>query len=166
MLKKEPIGASEDSEELSLWRMLRPLDANLLAKYYSLASPKEPNIDYLASQFKYWKKGNYHCFGMVHKETEKEHGIVRIVKPGDWISEQTYKHGRVHGLNRAVMKNEVQVFFTVEGEDLGFFCFNREFKETKRVDRHNKLHGLKASMFMPRLSIEDIPRISSQQGKD
>lgn len=78
-----------------------------------------------------------------------EHGVVRVVKVGEWVSERTYRNGRMHGLNRHVSEGKVRVMLYKDGDELAFFEFGQDLVEGVRGGSAAHLLGfIKPEMFM------------------
>ncbi len=85
---------------------------------------------------------------MKHKYTGLAHGIVKVVKPNEFIEEGTYKDGKVYGLVRTVFKDKVQVSLYGADYRLATFGFDDKFTETERVDPDGYLEELTAKEFI------------------
>lgn len=78
-------------------------------------------------------------FGCRHRESGKEHGIVRSFKLGDAIIEASYKNGVRHGFCRSVWADEVAISLFKDDEEVAYFRFGRWFKETIRYGEMKEL---------------------------
>lgn len=118
-----PQGANDSVRH---WRMLKPLDLPCLEKFWALADPKESKIDMQEVHFTTWSNANGHkCSGMRFRDSDLEHGVVRAVKPGAWISERTCRDGKIHGLNRTIDKDSVRVSLNRDGTEIAYFVFGK-----------------------------------------
>lgn len=90
MLKSKPTGAIGDC--FKLWYVMRPMTVDLFERYWQLTGIDEPLFDSEVVHYDQWEEGNAICYGMVHNETGKAHGIVRKVF-GAYLMEATYRHG-------------------------------------------------------------------------
>ena len=67
---------------------------------------------------------------MRDKKTGEEHGIVRTEENNGWISEGTYKKGKVHGLKRWISSDEVWITVAKDYQRLARISFNKDFELT------------------------------------
>ena len=78
-----------------------------------------------------------------------EKGVVRVIKPNDWVAERTYRDGRIHGLNRLVGKDQVRVSLFKDGQEIAYFVFGRNLVESDRGGSHaHLLDQIKPEMFV------------------
>ena len=145
MLRMEIVGASAAAMEL--WKGLRPVDTKLFENIWVKANPEEPVMDLSEVSIKQWSKHGDLYHGMKHTETGKAHGIVREINPNGNIHERTYKHGKIHGLNREVHDDIVKVFFYKDGEPLAQFNFDKDNKQTKVTDPDGILADIIPAFF-------------------
>lgn len=112
---------------------MRPLDLAALKKYWVLADPDDQRLNLLSVGFTEWVDDQgYEYAGMKDKETGLEHGVVRVVKPNEWMAERTYRNGRIHGLNRLVSENSVRITLYKDGDVMAYFAFGPDLAETER----------------------------------
>ena len=89
------------------------------------------------------------CSGLREVATSLEHGTVRVISAGEWVSERTYRKGRIHGLNRQVSKESVRVMLYRDGDEIAYFVFGRNHGETERGGPHaHLLAPIKPEMFI------------------
>ena len=74
---------------------MKPLDQEVFELFYATVSgPEEPRLDLSNAQFgKGTTMQGNPWIGSVKADTHDWHGIVRMVKPNEWISEKTFKNG-------------------------------------------------------------------------
>lgn len=101
MLRSEPVGVATYVK--ALWRSQKRFNIELLCKYANMVDPAYCAVDSTVSSFAAWEDqfGNS-CAGMRHKKDGTSHGVIRAVKPSDWVIEGTYKDGKAHGLVRSM----------------------------------------------------------------
>ena len=62
------------------------------------------------AEFAEWEdQYGYLCTGMKIRESDRHHGVVRSIKPNEWIAEGTFKEGYYNGLVRVVYADKVLV---------------------------------------------------------
>lgn len=131
-LNSDPTGAANDIKEF--WKRMRSMDVELLTKYRKMVDPNTPNITPSQCDYSRWKTEGYIFSGLKHKYTGLAHGIVKVIKPDEFIEEGTYKDGKVYGLVRTVFRDKVQISLFGADYRLATFGFDRKFNEVERVD--------------------------------
>ena len=106
MLRTEPRQAGE--QMIAIWQTLKPLDSELYLKYWRRVSDNA-SLDYRLTDFKQWVHFGDRCEGLIHRQTGRMYGMVRSINLHNWIEEQTYKHGRSHGISRIVYRDHVRI---------------------------------------------------------
>ena len=139
MLETEPAGADQNAK--SIWCKLKPLSIELFERYWRKVEPNLPLFDVVNAEYQEWrsKATNIRYFGMRHKVTGKEHGIVRIVVEDGWIKEESFLNGKIHGLSVSQYENDVEVILDTQGKLKAKFEFDHLFNLTKRVSCDDKL---------------------------
>ena len=133
-----------------MWNWIEPISCDLFEGYWNIVDEgKLLNTD--EAMYAKWcnEKYNLECEGMKHKESGREHGIVRWVSPTGIICEASYKDGKQHGLCRWIKKSSVYVSLCKDDEVLAKFAFNLEFTELFRDDDKGLLSDLTAVDFIP-----------------
>jgi hypothetical protein len=138
MLDSDPVAPA--SKATSMWKQLNSLNATIFDQFWEVASPEAPKCDYSIVEYVKTKdREGKRIFGMKNSETNKLHGIVRIIEPYTAIFESTYKNGKNHGLSRAIYDNQVIITLYKEGNELAKFSFDKDFMEIQRQDPHRFL---------------------------
>ena len=113
---------------------MRPMNLELLQKYWSMVEPKSeaPMIewpDFMVVNGYCENHDSFNCFrsGTKHFETEVNHGIMRTEIAGGHVEEASYKHGKLHGLRRTINNRSVVVELFRDGEQISSFTFTNEF---------------------------------------
>ena len=141
MLESEAVGAS--AEAIALHQKQKPLTLAMLGKYARLLDPEQSTIDTEVAEFASWEdRYGYLCSGMRIRESNTHHGVVRSVKPGEWIAEGTFKEGFYNGLVRVVYKDKIIVGLFYEGKQLARVEFDAELLEIEREDPNELLTEL------------------------
>ena len=114
-------------------------------KYIKMVDPLFSAVDAKESVFAAWED-EYHnsCAGMRHRKTGASHGVIRAVKPNDWVVEGTYKDGKAHGLVRSLNSSKVVLTLHSEGSQLARIEFDSKLQETYRLDPQQLLTELDA----------------------
>ena len=105
-----------------MWKWIEPISCDLFEGYWNIVDEgKLLNTD--EAIYAKWcnEKYNLECEGMKHKESGREHGIVRWVSPTGIICEACYKDGKQHGLCRWIKKSSVYVSLCKDDEVLAKF---------------------------------------------
>ena len=96
-----------------------------------LADPNEPKLDLTKVQFTNWvDKDGHQCAGMKDEETDLEHGVVRVLRKDESVTEGAYRNGRIHGLARQVTKDSVRISLYKDGDEMAYFAFAEDYIET------------------------------------
>ena len=76
------------------WKSLKRTNIEVFDKFMKMIDPGFSIVDASVSKFSAWEDeyGNS-CAGMRHKKSGASHGVIRAVKPNNWIVEGTYKDG-------------------------------------------------------------------------
>ena len=75
-----------------------------------MADPDDQRLNLLNVAFDEWSDDQgYKYTGMKDQETGLEHGVVRVIKPDEWMADRTYRNGQIHGLNRQVSEDRVHI---------------------------------------------------------
>lgn len=102
------------------------------------------------AEYAQWEdRYGYLCSGMRLRESTTHHGVVRSIKPNEWIAEGSFKEGFYNGLVRVVYKDKVLVGLFYEGRQLARLEFNTDLVETEREDPND---------LMTELSVQDFQR--------
>lgn len=125
-LKTNPTNVHQDV--LAFFKHQRPLEMELLNRYYTIVTPNEP-LNLANVEFREWKAEGYNCSGTVLKKTGKPHGVVRLIWPKDHIIERTYKNGVENGLSRKVDKDRTTIQLFRSGQMIATFNFGKNFRE-------------------------------------
>lgn len=117
------------------WKSLKRTNIELFVQYLKIIEPSFSIVDASVSGFSAWEDeyGNS-CAGMRHKKSGASHGVIRAVKPNDWVVEGTYKEGKAHGLVRSMNADRVVITLHAEGSQLARIEFDEKLTETFRVD--------------------------------
>ena len=141
MLESEAVGAS--AEAIALHQKQKPLTLALLGKYARLLDPEQSTIDTEVAEFASWEdRYGYLCTGMRIRESNTHHGVVRSIKPDEWIAEGTFKEGFYNGLVRVVYKDKIIVGLFYEGKQLARVELDAELLEIEREDPNELLTEL------------------------
>ena len=104
---------------------MKRTNIEVFVKYMKMVDPTFSIVDTNVSNFSAWEDeyGNS-CAGMRHKKSGTSHGVIRAVKPNDWVVEGTYKDGKAHGLVRSMNADRVVVTLHSEGSQLARIEFD------------------------------------------
>jgi hypothetical protein len=109
----------------------------------------------MTAEYQEWGAGRWRNYGMRHKVTGAEHGIVRKVYYNGRVIEATYLDGRKHGLCRECFNVKVNVHLHRFGAYLTGFAFSFNFTETGRDGPQPELlHDLSPAEFIKEIPIE------------
>ena len=81
------------------------------------------------------------------RDSNTHHGVVRSIKPSEWIAEGTFKEGFYNGLVRVVYKDKVLVGLFYEGRQLARLEFDINLVEIEREDPNELLTEMVAQDF-------------------
>ena len=84
---------------------------------------------------------------MRHRVTGAVHGMVRAIKPDEWIGEGTWKEGKKHGLRRVVFDDRVVVALWKDSVQVARFEYDHKMEETERNDPFGLLNELSPGFF-------------------
>ena len=140
LLAFEPTGIF--LKDINLWKRLKPLTFDQFEHYIAKASPETPQLDLSDTEFKTWREGKITYSGTRLRNTERKHGVVRVIKRNEFIAEATYKDGKFHGLYRFISDSTVKVSLYREDIELAHVQFNSNLRETSRQDSSNYLSDL------------------------
>ena len=91
-------------------------------------------------------RGNL-LIGQFDATTGEKCGIMRYISEDGNIFEQTYKFGQLHGLNRIIYKNRVEIFLMRDGINLAAIQFDKDFQKMKKLDQLCLLAGYGAQFI-------------------
>ena len=103
MLQSEAKNAPKKIQDL--WNMLKPLTVEYLSEKVQLVDADYKLINSEA-EYAEWERYEFECYGLRHKQTGLDHGVVRGVK-SKWILEGTFKDGQAHGLFRTIEEDSI-----------------------------------------------------------
>lgn len=98
------------------------------------------------SEYAEWDFGQNHFKGLRHKHTKKKHGLVRT-ELFFFINESSFKHDKLHGLQIKISSDLVYISLHQEGEKRASFCFDTNFRETRRNDPEGLFADLSPNDF-------------------
>lgn len=129
---------------------MRPLDQELFEFFYAKVSGvNEPRFDLSNTQFgKGTTKQGNPWSGTVASDTYNWHGVVRMIKPNEWISEKTYKNGQYHGLSRDVHKNQVRIILNKDGKGLATLIFDQNLNLVRKTGSDFLLDDINANFLI------------------
>ena len=113
LLRSEPVGVAHYVK--ALWRSQKRLNLEIFCRYAYMVDENYTPVDPKTCAFAAWDDefGNS-CAGMRGKKSGASHGVIRAVKPNDWVVEGTYKDGKAHGLVRSM--NDQKIIITLHKE--------------------------------------------------
>jgi hypothetical protein len=143
MLKQEP-----NKSKLALrivWRALKPDKGELFQQAWDIVEPVASLLSEDAEYAK-WDFGQNHFNGLRHKLSKKKHGLVRT-ELFFFITESSFKHDKVHGLQVKISSDLIYISLNQEGEKRASFCFDTDFHETRRNDPEGLLEDFSPNDF-------------------
>ena len=84
------------------------------------------------------------------RDSDKHHGVVRSIKPNQWIAEGTFKEGYYHGLVKVVYNEFTLVGLFQDGSQLARLRLDENNNETERIDPNGLIRDLSAADFQRR----------------
>jgi hypothetical protein len=83
---------------------------------------------------------------MRHRQFRRKHGIVRS-ESSLLISESSYRHEKLHGLQIKINSDTVQISLYRMGEPMANFVFDENLNEMRREDPMALLRNWNAELF-------------------
>lgn len=108
-----------------------------------------PNLELEGTKIEQWRtRKGMNCEGLTN-DKGVAHGIMRQwPDDGSFIAEKSVRNAINFGLNRAVTKRVIEIFYNVDGKEKAFLAFNLKGKELSRNDPQNYLVDLEPSDFL------------------
>ena len=143
MLAREP--TLTKSILKNMWQKLRVDKISLFEEGWRRIEPKAP-LFAADAEYQEWASINIRYKGMRHRQFRRKHGIVRS-ESSLLISESSYRHEKLHGLQIKINSDTVQISLYRMGEPMANFVFDENLNEMRREDPMALLRNWNAELF-------------------
>ena len=130
---------------------MRPMDMDLLERYWAKLNASEPLFDFPSCYFGDWSEeySEEQGQGMIDRKTGELNGPVRLVQGIEKnLLEASMMQGKKFGLGREIYETDVLVSLFKDDDAIAYFMFDSEFNvKGEKIDPDGLLDDLSADDF-------------------